>query len=260
MFIAKNHGKGSWTDGLATLAEKGCGQLLTQLPPSPSSIYRITIGAGDPIGRYHPVLLDGPYGDVGVDLQWSTRLMLVAGGAGMSVVSALLSHMSAMRRSRDESGKLGVEYLTLVWVVRDPDVILAFAPTLQVSRPWVLESCLRCACSKCIHATRAIVHPLFPCLFLIPQSLMEELTAAPSVDPVAADPIAALPSSPRPDAQPTSPPPARSERPTVNFQVEGREEEEGDADYQNPPMTPSPVRTMRHPVLAATQVRHTPHS
>jgi hypothetical protein len=89
---------------------------------------------------------------------------------------------------------------------------------------------------------------------------MEELTAAPSVDPVAADPVASLPSSPRPDAQPTSPPPARSERPTVNFQVEGREEEEGDADYQNPPMTPSPVRTMRHPVLAATQVRHTPHS
>jgi hypothetical protein len=142
VFIAKNHGKGSWTDGLATLAEKGCGQLLTQLPPSPSSIYRITIGAGDPIGRYHPVLLDGPYGDVGVDLQWSTRLMLVAGGAGMSVVSALLSHMSAMRRSRDESGKLGVEYLTLVWVVRDPDVILAFAPTLQVSCLGVLGSCL----------------------------------------------------------------------------------------------------------------------
>lgn len=142
VFIAKNHGKGSWTDGLATLAEKGCGVLLTQLPPSPSSIYRITIGAGDPIGRYHPVLLDGPYGDVGVDLQWSTRLMLVAGGAGMSVVSALLAHMSAMRRSKDESGKLGVEYLTLVWVVRDPEVILAFAPTLQVSRLWVLGSCL----------------------------------------------------------------------------------------------------------------------
>lgn len=47
----------------------------------------------------------------------------------------------------------------------------------------------------------------------------------------------------------------------MKFQVEGREEEEEEeADYENPPMTPSPVRTMRHPVLAATQVRHTHRS
>lgn len=228
VFMVKSMGEGSWSGDLAALADKS-----RPTHASPSSIYRMTLGAGDHhhlSGKYQPVLLDGPFGDFTVDLQRSQRLLLVAGGVGMTAVSSLMAKLSALRRSKE----LCVEYLLVVWVVRDSETILAFADLLQVSQ----------MATSCGHRRDVVIRTTDTCTIHL-QALEAELTSdLPIDDPVLSDepaspaPTVVVETAPAP--RPPPKPPARGTVPSGRHTPSPPEEEADVSTSIRSPSSPAP--------------------
>lgn len=73
------------------------------------------------------ILVDGPYGKLSIDLRNYRRLMLVAGGIGVTPMTTTLSYISYQKRQQLLTSLQGV---TLVWVSRSLDLMYGFAPFL----------------------------------------------------------------------------------------------------------------------------------
>lgn len=71
------------------------------------------------------ILVDGPYGKLSIDLRNYRRLVLVAGGIGITPMTTTLSFISHQKR-RDLLPLL--EGVTLVWAVRSKALVDGFAP------------------------------------------------------------------------------------------------------------------------------------
>jgi predicted ferric reductase len=95
------------------------------------------------------VLVDGPYGAVGIEMEHYSHLVFVSGGIGVTPMKALandLYYTSKVARSR----RLPVEKARFVWAVRDREMLQAMVldetqtiptdPTLQSWFPQVLTS------------------------------------------------------------------------------------------------------------------------
>jgi hypothetical protein len=76
------------------------------------------------------VLIDGPYGHLSVDLRRYRRLVLFAGGIGITPLTTTLAYVIHEKRKPGGGCLPWIQQVTLVWVVRDEETYAAFAPFL----------------------------------------------------------------------------------------------------------------------------------
>lgn len=77
------------------------------------------------------VLVDGPYGHLSLDLRRYRRLVLFAGGIGITPITTTLAYL-IHEKSQPGGGSLPwIQHVTLVWVVREEETYAAFAPFLE---------------------------------------------------------------------------------------------------------------------------------
>ncbi|KAK1924119.1 putative ferric reductase transmembrane component [Papiliotrema laurentii] len=86
------------------------------------------VDVADHPGKKVLVTLDGPYGGLKMDLGDHGRVMVVAGGSG--VTFALGAVEEAICRKRQGRGQ-GPDQVLVVWVVRDMSTVEALSPTLE---------------------------------------------------------------------------------------------------------------------------------
>jgi len=112
-FHIKDMGRGTWTGDLALMAQSASDDM-----NDPEALDRVT-----------PTLsIDGPYGRSGHFTDYE-RLVLVAGGIGITPLHCVLMQIHAISKENPQlCGQL--KHVDMVWVVRSPEVIEPFAPTL----------------------------------------------------------------------------------------------------------------------------------
>jgi NAD(P)H-flavin reductase len=121
-FFIKSMGAGTWTGRLAELA-----RALRAAQEDADA----RGGHEDPVAP-PAVSIDGPYGRVGA-LEGRDTLVLFAGGIGVTPVHALACELAARRREKGgAAGALpaGLARVHVVWVVRDAELLEAFAEGL----------------------------------------------------------------------------------------------------------------------------------
>ena len=77
------------------------------------------------------VLVDGPYGHLSLDLRRYRRLVLFAGGIGVTPITTTLAYI-IHEKSQPGGGALPwIQHVTLVWAVREEETYAAFVPFLE---------------------------------------------------------------------------------------------------------------------------------
>lgn len=77
------------------------------------------------------VSVDGPYGCLSVDLGRYRRLVLFAGGIGITPLTTTLAYLIYEKRQPGGGAIPWIQHVTLVWAVREEETYAAFAPFLE---------------------------------------------------------------------------------------------------------------------------------
>jgi len=121
----KSLGKGAWTNDLYQLAAREAAT-----PHSYGSTVKEDNAPSAPtmLSPALSILVDGPYGELSIDLRNYRQLVLVAGGIGITPLTSVLSYISHHTR---KGTMPQLETVTLVWILRDMALFDGFASFLE---------------------------------------------------------------------------------------------------------------------------------
>ena len=126
-FHIKDMGAGTWTGRLGALARAM--RVATREASAHSNrgaAQRERLEGAEDAALLPVVSVDGPYGRVGA-VEGRDTLVLVAGGIGVTPVHALACELAARRGGGCGEAPAGLARVVVVWVVRDTELLEAFA-------------------------------------------------------------------------------------------------------------------------------------
>ncbi len=123
-------GEGTWTHALHQLALQEEARAATSQQAIESGEAGPQIIEEEAKGPLN-VQVDGPFGCLSIDLRRYRRLVLVAGGIGITPMTTTLAYVIHEKTQPGGGCLPWVQHVTLVWAVREEETYAAFAPFLE---------------------------------------------------------------------------------------------------------------------------------